>query len=249
MKLLLILPAYNEEGNILKTVNSITAFRASKGVAGVEVDYLVINDGSTDGTEAICRKNGLNCLSLVQNLGIGGAVQTGYLYAYKNNYDIAVQFDGDGQHDIESLPDLLAPILEGTADFSVGSRFLEKSDTFQSTFMRRMGIKWLSFVIRLVSGLKLRDVTSGYRAANKDAIAFLAKNYPMDYPEPESSVALKKNGFRIQEVQVNMFERSSGASSISFGKSIYYMIKVSLAIICAGMQRKEEAPRVTSSSH
>ena len=244
-KVLLILPAYNEEGNILNTVKQILEFR---GIEDVQVDYVVINDGSTDSTEAICKKNGLNCLTLVQNLGIGGAVQTGYIYAAKGGYDIAVQFDGDGQHDINSLPQLIAPILAGKADFTVGSRFLEKKDTFRSTLMRRIGIKWLSCLIRLVSALHLADVTSGYRAANKAAIAFLARNYPMDYPEPESAVALKKAGFRIKEVQVNMFERATGKSSINFGKSIYYMIKVSLAIVCAGIQRKEKVIHADTAS-
>ena len=238
MKLLLILPAYNEKDNIVNTVNRILEFKETNQTH-VEVDYIVINDGSTDNTEEICKNNNIKCLSLVQNLGIGGAVQTGYIYAYLNNYDIAVQFDGDGQHDIFSLPDLIKPILEDEADFTVGSRFINKGTTFQSTFMRRVGIKNLSFLIRLFSGLKISDVTSGYRAANKKALAFLAKNYPMDYPEPESVVSLKKNKFRIKEVQVNMFERTAGKSSINFHKSIYYMVKVSFAIFCASIQKRE----------
>ncbi len=238
MKLLLILPAYNEEDNIVKTVSAIRDFQ-SAGHTNVTVDYLVINDGSTDSTEKICRHNDINCLSLVQNLGIGGAVQTGYLYAMKNGYDIAVQFDGDGQHDVCSLPSLIAPIIDGEADFTVGSRFIEKSNTFKSTAIRRFGIKYLSLLIRAVSGLKVLDVTSGFRAANKKALSFLARNYPTDYPEPESLVTLKKNGFRIKEVQVNMFERAAGRSSINSLKSIYYMVKVSFAVICASIQKKE----------
>ncbi|MBQ4066201.1 MAG: glycosyltransferase family 2 protein [Clostridia bacterium] len=238
MKLLLILPAYNEKDNIVNTVDQIRRFQKSNPTV-VEVDYLVINDGSTDTTEQVCRENDIKCLSLIQNLGIGGAVQTGYIYAFMNGYDIAVQFDGDGQHDVNSLPDLIAPILSGEADFTVGSRFVEKGKTFQSTFLRRVGIRHLSLLIRLVSGLKISDVTSGYRAANKKTIAFLAKNYPTDYPEPESVVTLKKNKFRIKEVQVNMFERAAGKSSISSWKSIYYMCKVSFAIICASIQKRE----------
>ena len=157
----------------------------------------------------------------------------------KNGYDIAVQFDGDGQHDVCSLPSLIAPIIDGEADFTVGSRFIEKSNTFKSTAIRRFGIKYLSLLIRAVSGLKVLDVTSGFRAANKKALSFLARNYPTDYPEPESLVTLKKNGFRIKEVQVNMFERAAGRSSINSLKSIYYMVKVSFAVICASIQKKE----------
>ena len=238
MKLLLILPSYNERENIVQTVQQIADFKRTSSL-DFEVDYLVINDGSTDDTEKVCRQHGVKCLSLVQNLGIGGAVQTGYIYAYRNGYDMAVQFDGDGQHDITSLPELVAPILDGSADFTVGSRFLKKGSTFQSTFMRRAGIKYLSFLIRLLAGVRLSDVTSGYRAANRKTLSFLAKNYPVDYPEPESIVALKKNKFRIKEVQVNMFERTAGKSSIDFYKSIYYMIKVSFAILCAAIQKRE----------
>ena len=159
MKLLLIIPAYNEEANILNTVAQIRRFQ-STAMEQVTVDYIVINDGSTDRTEQVCRENGINCLSLIRNLGIGGAVQTGYMYAYQKGYDIAVQFDGDGQHDIRSLPDLIRPILSGQADFVVGSRFLEGNNTFQSTFMRRLGIRNLSFLIRLVCRVRVMDVTS-----------------------------------------------------------------------------------------
>ena len=238
MKLLLIIPAYNEEANILNTVAQIRRFQ-STAMEQVTVDYIVINDGSTDRTEQVCRENGINCLSLIRNLGIGGAVQTGYMYAYQKGYDIAVQFDGDGQHDIRSLPDLIRPILSGQADFVVGSRFLEGNNTFQSTFMRRLGIRNLSFLIRLVCRVRVMDVTSGYRAANRKVLRLLSRTYPVDYPEPETIVLLRKNGFRISEVSVNMFERTAGTSSIDFWKSIYYMIKVSFAILCAGIQKKE----------
>jgi len=237
MKLLLILPAYNEEGNICNTVAAIRRYQETPHA--VDVDYIVINDGSTDGTERVCRENGIKCLSLVQNLGIGGAVQTGYLYAVRKGYDIAVQFDGDGQHDIDSLDALIAPILSGEADFTVGSRFLEPHSGFRSTWLRRVGIRYLSALLRLVSGVRICDVTSGYRAANRDVLALLARDYPVDYPEPESLVFLQKNGFRLKEVQVNMFERAAGKSSISSWKSVYYMIKVSFAILCAAMQEKE----------
>lgn len=175
---------------------------------------------------------------MIQNLGIGGAVQTGYIYAKLKNYDIAVQFDGDGQHDIESLGELLMPISNGCSDFVIGSRFIEGTSDFKSTLMRRIGIKYLSRLINILTLKKVHDPTSGFRAANKKAINFLAENYPVDYPEPESIVALLRSGISINEVQVNMFERENGVSSINAVKSVYYMVKVSLAILCASFRRK-----------
>ena len=236
MKVLLILPAYNEEETILSTVRQI---READLPAWLDVDYIVINDGSTDATGRLCRENGVPCVSLIQNLGIGGAVQTGYLYAALEGYDAAVQFDGDGQHDIRSLPALLAPISDGSFDFAVGSRFLDKSSSFQSTLPRRIGIGYLSALIRLVTGQRIADVTSGYRAANRAVLQYFARSYPVDYPEPESLVHLRKQGFRVCEVPVNMFERAGGKSSISFLRSIYYMFKVTLAILCAATRRGE----------
>lgn len=237
MRVLLIIPAYNEEANIQKVVERVTAFAAQK--REYELDYIIINDGSKDQTEAICREKGYNAVHLIQNLGIGGAVQTGYILAKMEGYDIAVQFDGDGQHDIGSLDALLEPILRGESDFSVGSRFLDPGAvTFRSTFMRRAGIRILSTILRVFAGCRLTDPTSGFRAANREALAFLAEDYPADYPEPESIVSLSRNGFRISEVQVNMFEREGGVSSISSAKSVYYMFKVSLAILCTSFQKK-----------
>lgn len=236
IKVLLIVPAYNEEKNIKATVDSIRSYDTN---GKYSLDYIVINDGSKDRTMEVCKENTINCLTLIQNLGIGGAVQSGYLYALQKGYDIAVQFDGDGQHDIHSLDKLIEPILSNKVDFVVGSRFKEKTDTFQSTFMRRLGIRYLSFMIRLVSGGIIKDPTSGFRAANREVIKYLTEDYPVDYPEPESIVALLKKGFRLEETQVNMFERTAGKSSINFGRSIYYMLKVSLAILCTSLQKEE----------
>ena len=234
MRVLLILPAYNEEETIVKTIERI---RETRFPEDLQVDYVVINDGSKDRTEELCRKNNIPCVSLVQNLGIGGAVQAGYLFAVTYDYDVAVQFDGDGQHDIASLPNLINPIANGEADFTVGSRFVDDSRSeFRSTFLRRVGISYLSGVIRVVTGVKVRDVTSGYRAGNREVVKFLSENYPVDYPEPESLVHLKKHGFHIKEVPANMFERSGGQSSIHSFKSIYYMLKV-VAILCAAIQK------------
>lgn len=236
MKVLMVIPAYNEQDNILKVVNSIKSH--GKKCKDYILDYIVINDGSTDSTQSICEKNNIRCINLVNNLGIGGAVQTGYIFAKMNNYDVAVQFDGDGQHDINSIDDLLKPIINNEADFTIGSRFIGNKSGFKSTVLRRIGIRYLSFIIKLCSNITVKDCTSGYRAANKHAINYLALNYPIDFPEPESIISLSKANLKVKEVQVNMFSRESGVSSISSWKSIYYMIKVSLAIFCVSFEKK-----------
>lgn len=235
MKVLLIIPAYNEEENIVRVVNTVKEFIIKE--KEFILDYIIINDGSLDKTLDICKKNGFNVVNLIQNLGIGGAVQTGYMIADRWGYDVAVQFDGDGQHDINSLSNLLMPVLSDEKDFVIGSRFLEGTSEFKSTRMRRIGIRYLSAIIEIFAKCRVKDPTSGFRAANRDVIRYLAKSYPVDYPEPESLVDLSKHSFRIGEVQVNMHEREGGISSISSWKSVYYMIKVSLAIICSSLQR------------
>lgn len=238
MKVMMIIPAYNEEANIVKTVSAVRAFQ--KNNSGFFLDYIVIDDGSTDRTLELCHKNGINVISLIRNLGIGGAVQTGYKFAEIKGYDIAVQFDGDGQHDMDSLPKLVAPIMDGSADFAIGSRFVDKSSQFQSTFMRRIGIRFLSTMIKICTGVRITDPTSGFRAAGKDVISSFARDYPSDYPEPESVVGLIRDGYRVKEIQVNMFERIGGRSSIRPLNSIYYIIKVSLAIICRSFQKRRK---------
>lgn len=237
MRILLIIPAYNESANIQAVVQRVVDFAKTR--TSYTLDYVVINDGSTDNTGEICRANGFHTVHLIQNLGIGGAVQTGYLLARRLDYDVAVQYDGDGQHDLNSLDALVAPILSGQSDFVVGSRFLLGKSGFQSTKMRQLGIKIMSAIIRLTTRLKITDPTSGFRAANRKAIRYLAEHYPVDYPEPESLVSISKQGMDISEVQVNMFERAGGVSSITPLKSVYYMTKVSLAIICASFTRRK----------
>lgn len=237
MKILMIIPAYNEEDNIEKTVNSVIDF--SKKYTKHTIDYIVINDGSTDYTKEICETKHIKCINLIQNLGIGGAVQTGYIYAQVKGYDIAVQFDGDGQHDINSLDILLEPLLNQKADFVIGSRFIDNSSEFQSTALRRIGIVYLSNLISIIIGHKITDPTSGYRAGNKNIIRLFAAQYPVDYPEPESLITLSKNAFVITERQVNMFERTGGTSSISLHNSIYYMFKVTIAVICVAFRKKK----------
>lgn len=228
-KILLIIPAYNEEKVILKTVNTIIDYNKKNKT---NYDYIVINDGSKDNTEKVLSKNKLNYINLIQNLGIGGAVQTGYKYAYKNNYDIAIQYDGDGQHDISYVKEIINPILEGKADMTIGSRFIEKNKKgFKSSRARRIGIKIISMCIKVKTHKKIYDVTSGFRAINRDIMKLFVDYYPYEYPEPISTVSVLKNNYKVKEVPVVMKERTTGKSSISSWKNIYYMINVILSII------------------
>lgn len=222
-KPLIIIPAYKEAENIEALVDNIIDNYP-------QYDYIIINDGSKDNTAQICRDKGYNFCDLPINLGIGGAVQTGYKYAERNGYDIAVQIDGDGQHDVSELDKVIAPIESGDADIVIGSRFIEK-EGFQSSTIRRVGIRFLSGLIWICTGKKVLDVTSGYRAINRKFIQIYADNYPNDYPEPEALVIAVMNKGRVKEVPVIMNERQAGSSSIHAWKSVYYMIKVTLAII------------------
>ncbi len=222
MKILIIIPVYNEGNNIEKVISRLKE-------NAPYVDYIVVNDCSSDNTVSLCKKNGFHYISLPVNLGIGGGVQAGYLYALEHNYDIAIQMDGDGQHDAKYIEKVLKPILEDQADIVIGSRFLLK-EGFQSSKLRRTGINFLSFLIKLCSGTRVKDVTSGFRAVNKKFIKIYSQEYPQDYPEPEAIIAGAFHGGRIREVPVVMHERESGSSSIHSWKIIYYMIKVSIAI-------------------
>lgn len=222
-KVLIIIPAYNEEKSIERVINKLKNDCP-------DVDYLVVNDCSKDNTLGVLESIKANYVSAPLNLGIGGGVQTGYKYAKAHGYDIAIQIDADGQHDTAYIYDVIKPIIEGEADIVIGSRFIEKQG-FQSSGMRRFGIKFLSTLIRICTGTKVLDVTSGFRAINREYIELYAKEYPTDYPEPEAIVRAAVNGARIGEVPVIMKERTEGTSSITPWKSVYYMIKVSLAII------------------
>jgi len=223
MKVLVIIPAYNEEKNIINVVNNVKR-------SYPDIDYLIINDCSKDNTKKVIEKNNFNYLSLPVNMGIGGGIQTGYKYAVEKNYDIAIQIDGDGQHDPKFIGTLIQPIIEGKADMTIGSRFIEKKG-FQTSFMRRIGINFLRRLIKICCGVTITDVTSGFRATNKALIKEFAQNYAQDYPEPEAIIHSVVNGYKVEEVPVIMHERQDGKSSINITKSIYYMIKVSLAII------------------
>ncbi|MCM1174342.1 MAG: glycosyltransferase family 2 protein [Blautia sp.] len=232
-KVLIVIPAYNESENIEQVIEQITERQTALNTAdsgGFQFDYVIVNDGSTDDTLKICEERQYHYLDLPINLGIGGAVQAGYVYAWKNGYDIAVQIDGDGQHDIAYLEEMLHPLIAGEADVVIGSRFLRK-EGFQSSLARRTGVRMLSRLIRLTTGKKIYDVTSGYRAVNRKFIGIYARDYPTDYPEPEAIVTAVMYRGRVMEVPVQMRAREGGKSSINFRKSVYYMIKVTLAIL------------------
>lgn len=223
MKKLIIIPAYNESANIEKTVRDIE--ENAKGF-----DYVIINDCSTDDTREICEAKGFNIVNLPINLGIGGAVQTGYQYAVRYGYELAVQVDGDGQHDPQFLKQMADYMENHDVDMVIGSRFIEK-EGFQSSFMRRVGITYFTGLIKLCTGKKITDPTSGLRMAGRRVIRMFADSYPKDYPEPESVVSVLRKGYRVDEIPVVMRARQGGESSITMKKSVYYMIKVTLAIL------------------
>lgn len=229
MKRLIIIPAYNEEKSIEKVVEDIKKHTNN-------FDFLIINDCSADHTADICREKGFPLLNLPINLGIGGAVQTGYMYALKNEYDVVVQFDGDGQHDASYLNAMCEMLEREKWDMVIGSRFLQK-EGFQSSGLRRVGIRYFSCLIRIFTKNTITDPTSGMRMVGKEVIACFAKQYPKDYPEPESIVAVLKIGKKVTEYPVKMREREEGISSISTTKSMYYMVKVTLAILLEMMRK------------
>ena len=230
--ILLIIPAFNEEKSIKKTIDLVLT---------TGYDYVIINDGSSDHTEQILKQNHYNFINLSSNLGIGGAVQTGYKYAHENNYDIAIQFDADGQHDITYLKPLIQPILDGKADLTIGSCFIDKSLKNQrSSSIRRLGIKYLSSTIKLFSGKRIYDPTSGFRAANRRVIQLFASDYPLEYPEPISNYQLlRSRHYKIKEVPVKMNKRAAGRSSIHSWKSVYAAINVFLSILVLSLGRSK----------
>lgn len=230
--MLVIIPAYNEQECIKKVLAEVKA-------SDFECDYIVVNDCSKDNTKQILTEGNYNHINLPVNLGIGGGMQTGYKYARDHGYDIAVQMDGDGQHDPKYLAALCEPIICGKADMCVGSRFIEKSG-FQTSFMRRVGINFLRVLIKIFCGYRATDATSGLRACCKSLIAYYSENYAQDYPEPEAIVSAVSAGFRVTETPVEMRERAGGVSSIGGFKSVYYMFKVSIAIILRRFTAKKE---------
>ena len=220
--ILAIVPAYNEEGAIRRVVEEIQRVRP-------RIDVVVIDDGSTDGTAVAAREVGAGVISLPFNLGIGGAVQTGFKYADEKAYETAVQVDGDGQHRPDQIPVLLNALKKKAVDVVIGSRFL-KTEGYTTSFARKFGVRIFVLVNSVLLKQRITDNTSGFRAYNRKVITFFADNYPYDYPEPESVIMLYRNGFSIAEVPVTMREREHGRSSISAFRAAYYMVKVLLAI-------------------
>ena len=229
MKKIIVIPAYNEEGNLEKTVRDIRE-------NAPDFDYIIVNDCSTDNTLGMCREKGFSYLNLPVNLGIGGAVQTGYRYAYYHGYDLAVQFDGDGQHSAKFLAQMAKVLEETESDMVIGSRFIEK-EGFQSSGLRRIGIRYFSLLIKLLTGKTVTDPTSGMRMINRKLLKKFTNEYPKDYPEPESVVTVLSEKHKVTEIPVVMNEREEGISSISLRKSGYYMIKVSFAVVIARMKK------------
>lgn len=216
-KVIVIIPAYNEEDSIEQTVRNIKA--------ATNIDYIVVNDGSKDRTRELLDKNKFNHIDLPINLGIGGAMQTGYQYALDHNYDYAIQLDADGQHNPADLMNLIDEIRTTDNDMVIGSRFVEQS-AYKGTLSRRVGIYYFYRFIHLLTKMKITDPTSGYRIVNRKIIESFSKYYPTDYPEVEVLVNLARKNYKIKEIKVEMNQRQGGKSSITPKKSIYYMFKV-----------------------
>lgn len=235
--ILVIVPAFNEEQNIANVIEDLKKIK-------VPLDILVINDGSTDNTSVVARLCAGGCvIDLPSNLGIGGAVQTGFKYAARNDYQIAFQFDADGQHLAQEIEVMLDALRSQTVNMVIGSRFLARQG-YRSTFVRRIGIRLFRSLNSLLIGQRITDNTSGFRVYDRLAIEFLARHYPQDYPEPEAIILLGRNGYRMAEIAVVMRGRQGGDSSIVGTKSVYYMIKVLLAILMTALRKPIETVRV-----
>ena len=230
MKVLIIIPAYNEQENIERVVNEVIK-------ENDWVDVVVINDGSKDNTLEKAKNTKAKVINLSNNLGIGGAVQTGMIYAYENKYDVAIQIDGDGQHNPQYIKEMVNKINEGY-DMVIGSRFVEKT-SYKQTFFRMLGIKTTSVLIKAITGKKIYDTTSGFRAINKEVIKEFAKKYPYDYPEPETNMQIVLKGKKVLEIPVEMRKRIAGKSFVTPLKSVKYMTKVTLSLLMSKLKLKE----------
>jgi hypothetical protein len=225
-----IVPAFNEAGAIGRVVDEIRAFDD-------RIDVVVVDDASTDETAAIAAAHGATVLRLPFNVGIGGAVQTGFKYALAHAYEVAVRLDGDGQHDPQELPKLLEPLARGEADLVIGSRFVDPGGSYRPPFARRMGIRVFARLVSLLGGQRVTDTTSGFAALDRVGIELFAAQFPHDYPEVEATLVALRSGLRLAQVQVEMRERETGSSSITFVRSLYYIVKVMLALLVASLRR------------
>jgi glycosyltransferase involved in cell wall biosynthesis len=229
-----IVPALNEERTVARVIDELRAFDPG-------LDVVVVDDGSTDRTAAVAGAKGALVLRLPFNLGIGGAVQTGFRFAFEHGYDLVVRVDGDGQHDPAQLAAIVEPVLRDEADIVVGSRFCSDEGGYRSSRSRRVGIRILAGVVSRIVGQRVTDTTSGFQALNRRGIALFARDYPHDYPEVEGTVMVFRHRLRLQEVPISMRERGGGRSSITALRSIYYMVKVLLAIF-VGLFRRNVVP-------
>jgi glycosyltransferase involved in cell wall biosynthesis len=227
-----VVPAYNEEGSIGGVIDELRA-------VDPELEIIVIDDGSADGTVEVAAARGVRVLKLPFNLGIGGAVQAGYRLAHEEGFELALRVDGDGQHDASQFSVLAGPVLGGHADIAVGSRFIAAKG-YRSSRSRRFAIRILSWTVTLIVGGRVTDPTSGFQVTNRRAISLFAAYYPHDYPEVEATVLAAKAGLRRAEVPVQMRERSAGRSSIGAVRSVYYMVKVMLALLVSVFRRAPE---------
>lgn len=225
-----VVPAYNEEGAIGRLVDEIAEYQP-------DLDVVVLDDCSTDGTAAVAEDHGATVLRLPFNVGIGGAVQTGFRYALEQDYDAAVRLDGDGQHDPSEISKLLGPVERGEANLVIGSRFVDANGTYRPPLARRLGIRVFARLVSLLGGQRVTDTTSGFVALDRVGIELFASEYPHDYPEVESTLVALRSGLRLRQVQVDMRERETGSSSITFVRSLYYIVKVMLALLVASLRR------------
>ena len=228
--LVAVVPAWNEEGAIGRVVDEIKAFDPAATV-------VVVDDASTDATADVAEACGATVLRLLFNVGIGGAVQTGLRYARDGGFEVAVRLDGDGQHDASEIGKLLAPIEAGIADLVIGSRFVDPGGSYRPPFARRTGIRVFARLVSLLGGQKVTDTTSGFVALNRAGIELFAVEYPHDYPEVEATLVALRSGLRLAQVQVDMRERQAGISSITFVRSLYYLVKVMLALLVTSLRR------------
>jgi hypothetical protein len=222
MKILVIIPAFNEEETLRGVILGIRSFL-------FQADILVVNDGSTDSTANIAREEEVLILEHPYNMGIGATMQTGFLFAIRNGYDIAIQVDGDGQHNPEFLPSLIEPLLEGQANLVIGSRYLLDGG-FKSTLLRKLGIKFFTSLTWILTRKRVTDPTSGFRAIDQKGIELFVTEYPSDYPEVEALISASKKGLQFQEIPTMMRHRQGGTSSIGILSALYYMVKVTLSI-------------------
>ena len=229
-RIVAIVPAWNESGAIGKVVDEI------KGL-DLTIDVVVIDDASTDDTAAVAESHGAIVLHLPFNVGIGGAVQTGFRYALEEGYEVAVRLDGDGQHAASEIPKILGPVDSGDADLVIGSRFVDPDGTYRPPFARRIGIGVFARLVSILGGQRVTDTTSGFVALDRTGIELFAKEFPHDYPEVEATLVALRSGLRVTQVQVDMRERTTGSSSITFVRSLYYIIKVMLALLVASLRR------------